>query len=64
MMSITETLLEKGLIDPDKLREAIALQKSEGLRLDRAMPFHRFRGEFFSRFGHRLLPHQGFRTRD
>jgi general secretion pathway protein E/type IV pilus assembly protein PilB len=37
MMSITETLLEKGLIDPDKLREAIALQKSDGLRLDRAI---------------------------
>ena len=36
-MSITEILLEKGLLNPDELREAIALQKAEGLRLDRAI---------------------------
>ncbi len=36
-MSIAETLLEKGLLSPEQLTEAIALQKDEGLRLDRAV---------------------------
>ena len=36
-MSIAETLLEKGLLSHEQLSEAVALQKAEGLRLDRAV---------------------------
>jgi len=36
-MSIVEVLLERGLIQPAHLTEAMALRKSEGLRLDRAL---------------------------
>ena len=36
-MSITQILLEKGLLAPEQMDEAIALQKAEGLRLDRAI---------------------------
>jgi len=36
-MSIVEILLEKGMITSDHLSEAMALRKSEGLRLDRAL---------------------------
>ena len=36
-MSIAETLLEKGLISPDDLAEAMELRKKEGTRLDRAL---------------------------
>jgi general secretion pathway protein E len=36
-MSITQILLEKGLLAPKQLEEAVALQKAEGVRLDRAI---------------------------
>jgi type II secretion system protein E len=36
-MSIVEVLLEKGLIEPDHLSEAMRLRKKEGVRLDRAL---------------------------
>jgi len=36
-MSISQILLNKGLLAPEQLDEAIALQKAEGLRLDRAL---------------------------
>ena len=36
-MSIAEVLLEKGLISPEQLSEAMSLRKKEGLRLDRAL---------------------------
>ena len=36
-MSITQILMDKGLLAPEQLDEAIALQKAEGLRLDRAI---------------------------
>ncbi len=36
-MSIAELLLEKGLIKPEHLSEAMELRKSEGVRLDRAL---------------------------
>lgn len=36
-MSISEILLEKGLLTPQQNEEAQALQRSEGLRLDRAL---------------------------
>jgi type II secretion system protein E len=36
-MSITEMLLEKGLISPEQLAEALDLHKKEGLRIDRAL---------------------------
>ncbi|MBM4018761.1 MAG: type II secretion system protein GspE [Planctomycetes bacterium] len=36
-MSIVEVLLEKGLITPEHLREAMDLRKREGVRLDRAL---------------------------
>ena len=36
-MSIVETLLEKGVITADQLREAMDLRKKEGVRLDRAL---------------------------
>lgn len=36
-MSITKTLLDKGLLTPAQLNEALALQNSGGLRLDRAI---------------------------
>src|SRR3954468_24262705 len=36
-MSITEILLDKGLLTSQQNEEAQALQKSEGLRLDRAL---------------------------
>jgi len=36
-MSIVEVLLEKGLITPAHLSEAMALHKSDGLRMDRAL---------------------------
>ena len=36
-MGIVEVLLEKGLITPDYLSEAMDLRKKEGLRLDRAL---------------------------
>ena len=36
-MSIVEVLLEKGLITPDNLSEAMDLRKKEGVRLDRAL---------------------------
>ena len=36
-MSITQILLDKGLLAPEQMDEAIALQKAEGLRLDRAI---------------------------
>jgi general secretion pathway protein E/type IV pilus assembly protein PilB len=36
-MSIVETLLEKGLITPAHLQEAMDLRKKEGVRLDRAL---------------------------
>jgi general secretion pathway protein E/type IV pilus assembly protein PilB len=36
-MSIKEILLRKGLLTPGQIEEAEALQKSEGLRLDRAL---------------------------
>jgi general secretion pathway protein E/type IV pilus assembly protein PilB len=36
-MSIVEVLLEKGLITPENLSEAMALRKKEGVRLDRAL---------------------------
>ena len=36
-MSISEILQEKGLLTVEQLEEAVALQRSEGLRLDRAL---------------------------
>jgi len=36
-MSIVEVLLEKGLITPEHLTEAMELRKKEGVRLDRAL---------------------------
>ena len=36
-MIISDTLIEKGLLAPEQLREALALQRAEGLRLDRAI---------------------------
>jgi general secretion pathway protein E/type IV pilus assembly protein PilB len=36
-MSIVEVLLEKGLIEPAHLSEAMSLRKKEGVRLDRAL---------------------------
>jgi general secretion pathway protein E/type IV pilus assembly protein PilB len=36
-MSIVEVLLERGLIQPEHLAEAMELKRSEGLRLDRAL---------------------------
>src|SRR3954468_19215860 len=36
-MSITQILLEKGLLTPQQLNEAAALHKAEDLRLDRAI---------------------------
>jgi len=36
-VSIVEILLEKGLISPEHLAEAMKLRKEEGLRLDRAL---------------------------
>ena len=36
-MSITEILLEKGLITPEQLAEALDLHKKDGLRVDRAL---------------------------
>ena len=36
-MGIAEVLLEKGLITPDHLQEALDLRRREGLRLDRAL---------------------------
>ncbi len=36
-MSIVEVLLEKGLIQPNQLAEAMDLRKKEGVRLDRAL---------------------------
>src|SRR5437899_6784074 len=36
-MSITEILLQKGLLTPQQLEEATALHKAEDLRLDRAI---------------------------
>ena len=36
-MSIVEVLLERGLIDPEHLSEAMELKRTEGLRLDRAL---------------------------
>lgn len=36
-MSITQILLDKGLLAPEQIDEAVALQKAEGLRLDRAI---------------------------
>ena len=36
-MSISEILQEKGLLTVEQLEEAVALQRAEGLRLDRAL---------------------------
>jgi general secretion pathway protein E len=36
-MSITQILIDKGLLGSDQLDQAMALQKAEGLRLDRAI---------------------------
>jgi general secretion pathway protein E/type IV pilus assembly protein PilB len=36
-MSIAEVLLEKGVITPDQLSEAMDLRRSKGVRLDRAL---------------------------
>jgi type II secretion system protein E len=36
-MVITDILVEKGLLAPEQLSEALALQRAEGLRLDRAI---------------------------
>ena len=36
-MSISEILLEKGLLNQSQIDEAIALQRAEGLRLDHAL---------------------------
>jgi general secretion pathway protein E/type IV pilus assembly protein PilB len=36
-MSITQLLLQKGLLTMEQIDEAVALQKAEGLRLDRAL---------------------------
>ncbi|HUU60634.1 MAG TPA: ATPase, T2SS/T4P/T4SS family [Phycisphaerae bacterium] len=36
-MSIVEALLEKGLITPENLSEAMELRRTEGVRLDRAL---------------------------
>ena len=36
-MSITQILLDKGLLTLEQMGEALALQKAEGLRLDRAL---------------------------
>lgn len=36
-MSIVEVLLERGLIQPDHLAEAMGLRKKEGMRLERAL---------------------------
>jgi general secretion pathway protein E/type IV pilus assembly protein PilB len=36
-MSITQILLERGLLTPEQIDESVALQKAEGLRLDRAL---------------------------
>jgi general secretion pathway protein E/type IV pilus assembly protein PilB len=36
-MSISEILLQKGLLSQEQLEEAVALQRAEGLRLDRAI---------------------------
>jgi type II secretion system protein E len=36
-MSITQILLDKGLLAPEQIDEAVALQKAEGLRLDHAI---------------------------
>jgi len=36
-MTLVEVLLERGLITPEQLAEAMALRKKEGVRLDRAL---------------------------
>jgi len=36
-MSITDVLLDKGLLTPEQMAEAVALHEAEGLRLDRAI---------------------------
>lgn len=36
-MSITQILLEKGMLSPEQLIDAVNLQRAEGLRLDRAI---------------------------
>ena len=36
-MSITQILLEKGMLSPEQLIDAVNLQRAEGLRLDRAL---------------------------
>ena len=36
-MSITQILVEKGLLTPAQLDEAVALQQAQGLRVDRAI---------------------------
>ena len=36
-MVITDILVEKGLLAPEQLNEALAMQRAEGLRLDRAI---------------------------
>jgi type II secretion system protein E len=36
-MSISQILLDKGLLRPEQVDEAVALQRAEGLRLDRAI---------------------------
>ena len=36
-MSIAEILLEKGIITPERLAQAMDLRKKEGIRLDRAL---------------------------
>ena len=36
-MTIGQTLVDKGLINPEQLQKATELQQREGLRLDRAV---------------------------
>jgi general secretion pathway protein E len=36
-MSITDVLLDKGLLTPEQMAEAVAMHEAEGLRLDRAV---------------------------
>ena len=36
-MSITDVLLDKGLLTPEQMAESVALHEAEGLRLDRAI---------------------------
>jgi type IV pilus assembly protein PilB len=36
-MSISQLLLERGLLTQEQIEEAMALQRAEGLRLDRAL---------------------------